>query len=59
MKSHSFIKGAAVVAAGGLLAKMMGAVYRILLMDALGGRGMGMYQMVFPLYSLLVGAVFA
>ena len=54
MKSHSFIKGAAVVAAGGLLAKMMGAVYRILLMDALGGRGMGMYQMVFPLYSLLI-----
>ena len=54
MKSHSFIKGAAVVAAGGLLAKMMGAVYRILLMDALGGRGMGMYQMVFPLYSLLL-----
>ena len=54
MKSQSLIKGAAVVAAGGLLSKAMGAVYRILLMDALGGRGMGIYQMVFPFYCLLL-----
>lgn len=54
MKSQSLIKGAAVVAAGGLLSKLLGAVYRILLMDALGGRGMGIYQMVFPLYCLLL-----
>ena len=54
MKSQSFIKGAAAVAAGGLIAKMMGAVYRILLMDALGGRGMGIYQMAFPFYCLLL-----
>ena len=54
MKSQSLIKGAAVVAAGSLLSKLLGAVYRILLMDALGGRGMGIYQMVFPLYCLLL-----
>lgn len=32
----------------------MGAIYRIPLTNALGGEGMGLYQMVFPLYTLLL-----
>ncbi len=54
MKSQSFIKGAVIVAAGGIAAKIMGAFYRIPLTNILGGEGMGIYQMVYPLYCLLL-----
>ena len=54
MKSQSFIKGAIIVAAGGIAAKILGAFYRIPLTNILGGEGMGIYQMVYPLYCLLL-----
>ena len=50
----SFLWGAAVVSVGGLLAKVLGAFYRVPLMNALGGEGAGVYQMVYPLYCLLL-----
>ncbi|MCL2540144.1 MAG: polysaccharide biosynthesis protein [Firmicutes bacterium] len=54
MKTNSFMLGAAVLAAGGLVAKLIGAVYRIPLTHVLGTEGLGVYQLVFPLYSLLL-----
>ena len=54
MKSQSFLKGAIIVSAGGIAAKMLGALYRIPLTNLLGGEGMGVYQMVYPLYCLLL-----
>ena len=54
MKSQSFMKGAVIVAAGGIAAKVLGAFYRIPLTNILGGEGMGIYQMVYPLYCLLL-----
>ena len=33
---------------------MLGAIYRIPLTNLLGGYGLGLYQMVFPVYSLLL-----
>lgn len=54
MKSQSFLKGAAIVALGGIAAKILGAFYRIPMTNLLGGEGMGMYQMVYPLYCLLL-----
>ena len=54
MKSQSFIKGAIIIAAGGIAAKILGAFYRIPLTNILGGEGMGIYQMVYPLYCLLL-----
>ena len=54
MKAQSFIKGAAVISIGGIIAKILGACYRIPLTNFLGGEGMGVYQMVFPLYTLLL-----
>lgn len=38
----------------GLLSKLVGAIYRIPLTSILTAEGMGLYQMVFPLYSLLL-----
>lgn len=43
-----------ILSAGALLAKLLGALYRIPLSNILGAEGMGLYQMVFPIYSLLL-----
>lgn len=39
---------------GGLLAKVLGALYRIPLTNVLGSYGMGLYQLVFPPYILFL-----
>ena len=46
MKQQSFLKGAAVIPVGGIVAKILGALYRVPLTNLLGGEGMGLYQMV-------------
>ena len=43
-----------VLSAGGFIAKILGAVYRIPLTNMLGSYGMGLYQLVFPMYSLVL-----
>lgn len=54
MKKQSYIKGAIIIAAGGFLSKLLGALYRIPLVAYLGGEGLGIYQMVYPLYCILL-----
>ena len=49
-----FLKGALWIASGGFLAKLIGAVYRIPLTNLIGGRGLGLYQLVYPVYCLLL-----
>ena len=46
--------GAAVLAAGSMVAKFIGAFYRIPLTNILGAEGMGVYQLVFPVYALFI-----
>ncbi len=53
-KQGSFLKGAAIIAAGGFVAKLLGALYRIPLTNLIGGHGIGLYQMVYPVYCLLL-----
>lgn len=53
-KENGLIKGAAWIAAGGFIAKVIGALYRIPLTNLVGGRGLGLYQMVYPVYCLLL-----
>lgn len=50
----NFLKGAVWIAAGGFVAKLIGAVYRIPLTNLIGGYGLGLYQMVYPIYCLLL-----
>ncbi len=50
----AFLKGAAWIAIGGFIAKLIGALYRIPLTNLIGGRGIGLYQMVYPVYCLLL-----
>lgn len=49
-----FLKGAAILAVAGILCRLIGVVIRIPLTNIVGNYGMGIYQMVFPLYSLLL-----
>lgn len=49
-----FIKGAMWIAGGGFLAKVIGALYRIPLTNLIGGKGLGLYQLVYPIYCLLL-----
>lgn len=51
---HSFIKGAAILTAAGLLARLMGFVYRVILTRIIGAEGMGLYQMAYPIYTILL-----
>ncbi|MBD5631876.1 MAG: polysaccharide biosynthesis protein [Clostridia bacterium] len=53
-QKQSFIKGAVIISLGGFISKVLGALYRIPLTNILGGEGMGIYQMVYPLYCILL-----
>ena len=51
-----FLKGAAWIALGGFVAKLIGGLYRIPLTNIIGGRGLGLYQLVYPVYCLFLTA---
>lgn len=53
-KRGKFFKGALILMLFGLLSKIVGAIYRIPLTSIITAEGMGLYQMVFPLYTLLL-----
>ena len=54
VKRQSVLVGAIILAVGGLIAKLFGALYKIPLTNILGANGMGLYYLVFPLYGLLL-----
>lgn len=49
-----FLSGAGMLAVLGVIGKGIGVFYRLPLTNILGAEGMGLYQMIFPLYSLLL-----
>ena len=55
-RQKSLISGAVILSLGGLLSKALGALYRIPLTNLLGPEGIGLYHLVFPVYSLLLSA---
>ncbi len=54
MKHGNFLKSVAIISLGGFVAKGIGALYRIPLVGLLGGYGMGLYQMAYPLFCVLL-----
>lgn len=54
MSRKSFVKGAAILAAAGLISKFIGALFRIPMMNIIGSTGMSYYQMAYPIYSFLL-----
>ena len=52
--SKGFLTGAALLAFAGVFSRLIGVIFRVPLTNIVGNFGMGLYQMVFPLYSLLL-----
>ena len=50
----SFVKSGMVMMLALLIAKVIGACYRIPLTNALGAEGMGLYQLIYPVYALIL-----
>lgn len=49
---HPFIRGTLILTLTGLLSRLIGFFYRIFLSHRIGAEGMGIYQLVFPVYTL-------
>lgn len=47
-----FLKGTLILTAAGLLSRFLGFFYKIFLAHALGAEGMGIYQLIFPVFSV-------
>ncbi|MDO4261695.1 MAG: oligosaccharide flippase family protein [Eubacteriales bacterium] len=47
-----FLKGALLLTAAGLLSRFLGFFYKIFLAHALGAEGMGIYQLIFPVFAV-------
>lgn len=52
MSKDTFLKGALILTMAGIIVKLIGSVNRILLSRLLGGEGIGLYQMAYPIYLL-------
>ncbi len=54
MKKQTIVKGSLILGMGAFLAKFLGAIYRIPLTSLLKSEGLGLYQMIFPVYVVLL-----
>ncbi|WP_022792084.1 polysaccharide biosynthesis protein [Weissella halotolerans] len=52
MKKQKMLAGAGVLAAAGLIAKILSAVYRVPFQNIVGNQGFYVYQQVYPLYGI-------
>lgn len=52
LSKDTFLKGALILTVAGIVVKIIGSVNRILLSRLLGGEGIGLYQMAYPIYLL-------
>jgi len=52
LKRKSIMVGALMLTAAGLLTRILGFVYRIYMSNTIGAEGMGLYQLIMPVYSL-------
>lgn len=53
-QGSKFIKGALILTVSNLIVKIMGAVYRIPLLQILGEEGMGLFMAVYPFYTMML-----
>lgn len=54
MKKQSLIKGTMILGAAGIFAKFLGIFFRVPLLMLIGDKGVGYYQMSYPLYTFFV-----
>ena len=49
---NQLLKGTLILAGAGIVTRMIGFAYRVFLADAIGETNLGIYQLIFPVYSL-------
>ena len=49
---NMFLRGTLLLTAAGIISRIMGFFYRIFLANTIGAEGMGIYQLIFPIYSV-------
>ncbi|SMB86458.1 stage V sporulation protein B [Desulfonispora thiosulfatigenes DSM 11270] len=54
MDQKSIFKGALILSLAGVLSKVLGAIYRIPFARLVGDEGVGLYQMAYPFYTLIL-----
>lgn len=54
MTKKTFITGAIILMIAGFITRIIGFVYRIYLSNLIGAEGMGVYQLIVPIYSLII-----
>ncbi|MDD2980572.1 MAG: polysaccharide biosynthesis protein [Hespellia sp.] len=52
-QKNKIIKGAFILTAAGFISRFMGFFYRIFLSRTFGEEGVGLYQLIFPVYTLI------
>lgn len=52
IQNHTLIFGTLFLTGAGLLSRVLGFFYRIFLSRAIGAEGLGIYQMIFPIYGI-------
>ena len=49
---NQLLKGTLILSGAGILTRILGFIYRIFLSGTLGEVNLGIYQLIFPVYSL-------
>ena len=49
---NMFLRGTLLLTAAGIISRIMGFFYRIFLANTIGAEGMGIYQLIFPIFSV-------
>ena len=49
---NTLLRGALLLTAAGLISRIMGFFYKIFLANTIGAEGIGIYQLIFPIYSI-------
>lgn len=51
---NRFLKGAMILTIAGIIVKVIGAFSKVLIARILGGEGIGLYMMAYPIYQIIV-----
>lgn len=51
-QKHILLKGTAILTIAGMFSRVVGFFYRIFLSQTIGAEGIGIYQLIFPVYAL-------
>ncbi len=54
MSKNTIIKGALILTLANIITRILGFVYRIYMSNLIGAEGMGLYQLIMPVYTILI-----